>query len=158
MAVNPLFTDGYFFFSGMYDDSLLSKFYPKVSAETYTRAIQTQSNMIGREKKSSNSYTHFRGSIKDFVIDDNFNVEAGLPIGTYTIPIENIVLPISDRRRFIRTYGSKRYVLIPMEDLYSKTDIFNKVITIQMGSFRFMKAVLVYEKKRRFEAGGQGQA
>ena len=49
MSKNPLFRNEYYFFSDMYDDSLITEFYRKISSETYDQSIEYQQNAIGRK-------------------------------------------------------------------------------------------------------------
>ena len=49
MAVNPLFTDGFYFFSDMYDDRLLSEFAVQANNCAYLSAVQNQDKHLGRE-------------------------------------------------------------------------------------------------------------
>ena len=55
MAVNPLYRNEYYFFSGMYDDSLITDFYRMISSESFERSIHYQQNMLGRKRHLSNN-------------------------------------------------------------------------------------------------------
>ena len=45
---NPILQNGTFFFSNMYDDRLLTEFYPKICRESWENAINSQYRAIGR--------------------------------------------------------------------------------------------------------------
>jgi len=39
MAKNPLYRNEYYFFSNMYDDSLITDFYKKITSESYDKSV-----------------------------------------------------------------------------------------------------------------------
>ena len=141
---NPLFTQGFYFFSGMYDDSLIGSFYQKISSETYGRAVQTQNDFIGRHRASPNGPVHWSVTMGDFKTDANYNFIMGLPEGTLTAEVPNLILPILNPRRFWNVYAHKS-AQVHAEDAYFKLDVFDKFITVQFGAYRITKAWLVMD-------------
>ena len=82
MAVNPLYRNEFYFFSNMYDDSLITDFYRKISTESYERSIDYQQNMLGRKRHQMNSEIFYKALLGDFIVDDKYNVSVNLPIGS----------------------------------------------------------------------------
>lgn len=142
MAVNPLYRDEYYFFSNMYDDSLITDFYRKISSETFSKSLDYQQGMIGRKRHLSDNAIFYKGRLGDFKIDDKYNSKVGLTVGSWTLSTDTLVIPYCNKKKYISTYGVS-YKKIPMTDLYSKPDIFDRVITLQIGKYHFMCAYLL---------------
>lgn len=139
-GVNPLFVDGFFFYSSMYDDAVIGEFYRKISAETYSRATAYQHGMIGRVRDQFSGKIVYPASCSNLVIDNKYNQKMGLPLNSYTVTIPRMIIPYFDKKRFIRKYGYDSCV-IPIEDFYSEDKIFDKYPVIHVGPHRIMTNV-----------------
>ena len=93
MAMNPLYRNEFYFFSNMYDDSLITDFYRKISAESYTKSIDYQQKMLGRKQHRLNSDTFYKARLSDFKINDTYNAEVKLPAGSRTLKINTFARP-----------------------------------------------------------------
>lgn len=142
MAVNPLYRNEYYFFSGMYDDSLITDFYRKISAESYDQAINYQHNMLGRKRFLNSDAILCKSTLGEFKVDDKYNSLVGLPSGSLTLKVKDILIPVNDKRKYLSTYGI-RYKKIHLLDFYKRNDIFDKTITLQIGSYRILEAYLI---------------
>ena len=72
MAKNPLFRNEYYFFSDMYDDSLITDFYKKISSESYDRSIEYQQNMLGRKRNYLDNSIIYKSSLGELKIDEEY--------------------------------------------------------------------------------------
>ena len=142
MAVNPLYRNEYYFFSDMYHDSLITEFYRKITTESYDRAIDYQNNMLGRKRIVGDNSVFYRSTIGEFKVDDKYNSMVGLPAGSLTLNIKDFIIPVNNKRKYICTYGIK-YKKIKLLDFYTKNDIFDKTIILQVGSYRILDAYLI---------------
>lgn len=145
MAVNPLYRNEYYFFSNMYDDSLITDFYRKITAESYERSIGYQHNMLGRKRHQLNSEIFYKSTLGEFKKDDKYNELVGLPSGSKTIRFNTLILPVYNKKKFLNTYGLQ-YQKVPLIDFFKRTDIFDKSITLQIGKYRIMSAYLIHDK------------
>lgn len=135
--VNPLYVDGFFFYSSMYDDAVIGDFLRKISMESYSRAALYQHNMIGRVRDRFTGKIVYPASCGNLKLDNNYNQRVGLPIGSYTVKIPHLIIPYSDKKRFIRKYGYDNAV-IPIEDFYKEDKIFDKYPVVNVGPHRIM--------------------
>ncbi len=143
MAVNPLYRNEFYFFSGMYDDTLITDFYRKICAETYTKSIEYQHNMIGRKRNYQNiNEIFYCKTFSDFSIDEKYNRTVGIPSGSRIITFDKLILPIYNKKKFISTYGTN-FQIIPITDFYKRNDIFDKSIYLQLGKYRLLSAYLI---------------
>jgi len=142
MAKNPLYRNEYYFFSNMYDDSLITDFYKKITSESYDKSVYYQQHAVGRNRHFNDDSIYYKSSLGEFVIDNKYNEIAGLPKGTRTLKFNTMVLPIHDKRKYISTYGIS-YKKIPLLDFYARTDIFDKAISLQIGKYQIMSAYLI---------------
>lgn len=142
MAKNPLYRNEYYFFSDMYDDSLITEFYRKISSESYDRSISYQQNMLGRKRHINDDNIFYKSTLGEFKVDDIYNSTVGLPNGSRTIKFDTLIIPYHNKRKYLSTYGL-RYKKIPLIDFYTKSDIFDKSISIQIGRYRIMSAFLI---------------
>lgn len=136
-GANPLFTDGFFFYSSMYDDAVIGEFYRKISAESYSRATAYQHGMIGRVRDQFTGKIVYPASCVNLAIDNKYNQKMGLPLNSYTITIPRMIIPYFDKKRFIRKYGYDSCV-IPIEDFYTEDKIFDKYPVVHIGRHRIM--------------------
>ena len=139
---NPLYRNEYYFFSSMYDDSLITDFYRKISAESYDRSVLYQQNMIGRVRNRQVPNIYYSVNLRDYLIDDDYNRKTNLPEGSITFKLDTFVVPQYNKKRYIRTYGAE-YQYIPLIDFYNKTDIFSSSVVVQFGKLRTMRAVII---------------
>ena len=155
---NPILQNGTFFFSNMYDDRLLTEFYPKICRESWENAINSQYRAIGRrttlqmgteynKQGPNNADLLAVAYVSEKKIDDIYNSKVGLPRGSATFKVYNFALPVYNKRRFVWTYGSGTRV-IPIKDFLTKHDIFDFSVTIQMGRFNLYKAVIIENSDR----------
>lgn len=142
MAVNPLYRNEYYFFSGMYDDSLITDFYRKITSESYDRSVLYQHNMLGRKRNATDNAIFYKSTIGELVIDDDYNRENNLPVDTRTLKLNTLILPIFHKRKFYNAYGLVNQ-RIPIIDFYKRNDIFDKVIILQIGGCRIFDAILI---------------
>ena len=142
MAVNPLYRNEYYFFSGMYDDSLITDFYRMISSESFERSIHYQQNMLGRKRHLSNNDIFYKAKISDFKVDNAYNRKNNLADGSRSIKFPTMIIPVYNMHKFIRKYGSRNQK-IPLIDFYRQGDIFDKSITLQIGNYRIMDAYLI---------------
>lgn len=145
MSRNPLFTEGFYFFSNMYDDTLLSDFYPKVISEIWSASMNSQKTMATRGLRSSGDFNFYRGSINDFVVNETFNTRCGFNRGTWSMKLPGFVLPVWNEKKYYRTYlsGNSQFIKVPQQDTFDKQNIFDHAVTIQFGEFYFMTATFV---------------
>ena len=155
---NPILQNGTFFFSNMYDDRLLTEFYPKICRESWENAINSQYRAIGRRTtlQLGTKYNSQGPNNADLLavaymsekkIDDIYNSKVGLPRGSATFKVYNFALPVYNKRRYVWTYGSGTRV-IPIKDFLTKHDIFDFSVTVQMGRFNLYKAVIIENSDR----------
>ena len=150
MAVNPLFTDGFYFFSDMYDDRLLSEFAVQANNCAYLSAVQNQDKHLGREYLPVYPYSFFKLSLNDLKVDLTFNREAGFDKRTLSAEINGFTFPIADKRAFYRNYSiTDEFRYVPIWDTYSKPTIFDKRVLVQFGPYQIMKAVFTFSKSSR---------
>ena len=142
MAMNPLYRNEFYFFSNMYDDSLITDFYRKISAESYTKSIEYQQKMLGRKRYRLNSDIFYKAKLSDFKVNNAYNAGVKLPDGSRTLNISMMVLPVFHKKKFLTTYGLQ-YQKIPLVDFFKRNDIFDKSITLQIGRYRIMSAYLI---------------
>lgn len=142
MAINPLYRNEFYFFSNMYDETLITDFYRKISTESYARSKEYQQNMLGRKRHRLNSEIFYKATLGDFVIDDDYNISVNLPAGSKTLEVNTLILPVFNKKKFLTTYGIK-YQKIPLVDFLKHNDIFDKSITLQIGQYRIMSACLI---------------
>ena len=143
MSKNPLFRNEFYFFSGMYDDSLITDFYRKICSESFDRSVLYQHNVIGRKRHSSDNNIFYKAKLGDFIIDEKYNALASLPQGTRTLKINTLILPIHNKKNFIDSYGLK-YQKVKLTDFYKKPNIFDRCISIQIGKYRVIHAHFIY--------------
>lgn len=145
MAKNPLFTEGLYFFSNLYDDSLLSDFYPKITREIWSSSYDSQKSIGTRGIRTSGDFNFYKGSISDFIVDDSFNKRFGFNSGTWSMKLPGFSLPIWNEKVFYRTYLSdnRQYVKVPQQDFVSNQKIFSRAISIQFGELYFMTATFI---------------
>ena len=155
---NPILQNGTFFFSNMYDDRLLTEFYPKICRESWENAINSQYRAIGRRttlqmgteynRRGPNNAALLAVSyVSEKKIDDIYNSKVGLPRGSATFKVYNFALPVYNKRRYVWTYSSGTRV-IPIKDFLTKHDIFDFSVTVQMGRFNLYKAVIIENSDR----------
>lgn len=155
---NPILQNGTFFFSNMYDDRLLTEFYPKICRESWENAINSQYRAIGRRttlqrgtnynsQGPNNAPLYAVSYVSEKKIDDIYNSKVGLPRGSATFKVYNFALPVYNKRRYVWTYGSGTRV-IPIKDFLTKHDIFDFSVTVQMGRFNLYKAVIIENSDR----------
>lgn len=142
MAVNPLYRNEYYFFSGMYDDTLITDFYRKISAETYEKSTHYQHNMLGRKRHRLDNAIFYKSSIGEFKVDDIYNSAVGIPMGSQTLRLDTLIIPVHNKKKFISTYGLN-YRKISLVDFYTKSDIFDKTIILQIGKYRIVNAYII---------------
>ena len=143
MAVNPLYRNEYYFFSGMYDDSLITDFYRKITSESYDRSVLYQHNMLGRKQHIDDRAIFYKSSIGNFTIDDIYNAKNNLPNGSRTLKFNTLILPIFNKRKFFSVYGLINQK-IPIIDFYKRSDIFDKSIVLQIGNCRIIDALFIH--------------
>ena len=155
---NPILQNGTFFFSNMYDDRLLTEFYPKICRESWENAINSQYRAIGR-RTTLQKGTRYNSQgpnnadllavayVSEKKVDDIYNSKVGLPRGSATFKVYNFALPVYNKRRYVWTYGSGTRV-IPIKDFLTKHDIFDFSVTVQMGRFNLYKAVIIENSDR----------
>lgn len=142
-VVNPLFQTGFFIFSNMYDDSLITDFYKKICNESYDNTIRAQYNAIGRRRMMKyHPKVYGVGLIDSIKVDDIFNNRVGIPMGSSICKLSNIVIPYYDKKKFLRVYGSG-IRKIPLNDFLIRTDIFDNSINVQIGKFRIFEAYII---------------
>lgn len=145
---NPLFTEGFYFFSGMYDDSVISDFFRKTMSETYDCAASYQQNMISRVRDQYSGRIVYTANASDFVIDPTYNAKIGVNKKSYSVKIPRLIIPYHNKKLFIATYGYD-YAKIPLMDFFTRSDIFDKYPAIYVGDYRIMsKAYLVLNRDR----------
>lgn len=155
---NPILQNGTFFFSNMYDDRLLTEFYPKICRESWENAINSQYRAIGRRttlqrgtkynsQGPNNADLLAVAYVSEKKVDDIYNSKVGLPRGSATFKVYNFALPVYNKRRYVWTYGSGTRV-IPIKDFLTKHDIFDFSVTVQMGRFNLYKAVIIENSDR----------
>lgn len=155
---NPILQNGTFFFSNMYDDRLLTEFYPKICRESWENAINSQYRAIGRRttlqkgtdynnKGPNNALLVAITHVSQKKVDDIYNSKVGLPLGSATFKVQNFALPVYNKRRYVWTYGSGTRV-IPIKDFLTKHDIFDFSVNVQMGRFNLYKAVIIENSDR----------
>lgn len=136
-GANPLFTEGFFFYSSMYDDTVIGEFYRKISAEAYSQATEYQHGMIGRLRDQYTGKIVYNASCGNLAIDNKYNVKMGLPLNSYTVKIPRFIIPYSNKKRFIRKYGYDNCI-IPIADFYTETQLFDKYPSVHIGPHRIM--------------------
>lgn len=155
---NPILQNGTFFFSNMYDDRLLTEFYPKICRESWENAINSQYRAIGRRttlqkgtdynsQGPNNARLIATAHVSQKKVDDIYNSKVGLPLGSATFKVYNFALPVYNKRRYVWTYGSGTRV-IPIKDFLTKHDIFDFSVNVQMGRFNLYKAVIIENSDR----------
>ena len=155
---NPILQNGTFFFSNMYDDRLLTEFYPKICRESWENAINSQYRAIGRRttlqagtkynsQGPNNALLVAMTHVSQKKVDDIYNSKVGLPLGSATFKVQNFALPVYNKRRYVWTYGSGTRV-IPVKDFLTKHDIFDFSVNVQMGRFNLYKAVIIEHSDR----------
>ena len=155
---NPILQNGTFFFSNMYDDRLLTEFYPKICRESWENAINSQYRAIGRRTTlqvgtdynkygPNNANLIATAHVSEKKVDDIYNSKVGLPLGSATFKVQNFALPVYNKRRYVWTYGSGNRV-IPVKDFLTKHDIFDFSVNVQMGRFNLYKAVIIENSDR----------
>lgn len=155
---NPILQNGTFFFSNMYDDRLLTEFYPKICRESWENAINSQYRAIGRRTTlqkgtdynslgPNNARLIATAHVSEKKVDDIYNSKVGLPLGSATFKVQNFALPVYNKRRYVWTYGSGNRV-IPVKDFLTKHDIFDFSVNVQMGRFNLYKAVIIENSDR----------
>lgn len=155
---NPILQNGTFFFSNMYDDRLLTEFYPKICRESWENAINSQYRAIGRRTTlqkgtdynslgPNNARLIATAHVSQKKVDDIYNSKVGLPLGSATFKVQNFALPVYNKRRYVWTYGSGNRV-IPVKDFLTKHDIFDFSVNVQMGRFNLYKAVIIENSDR----------
>lgn len=147
MAKNPLYRNEFYFFSNMYDDSLITDFYRKISRESYERSVSYQQNMLGRKRHRLNSEIFYKSTIGEFKVDAKYNTSVGLPTGSRIIKFNTLILPVYHKKKFIMTYGLQ-YQKVPLVDFFKRNDIFDKSITVQIGKYRILSAYLIQNTDR----------
>lgn len=146
-GVNPLWSNEYYFLSAMYDDTLITEFFRKVSAETHSRAIRYQNNYVGHVRSLPEKAVLFKFPANYLSRDDDFNRSNGLPAGSRYIRLTGFNLPIHDTKKFIDEYGVKEQK-IPLIDFITRTDIFDKWIDIEFGRFHLTNGTIMRTSSR----------
>lgn len=139
---NPLYRNEYYFFSNMYDDSLITDFYRKISAGSFERSVSYQQNMLGRKRHRLNSEIFYKSTLGEFKIDDRYNASIGLPPGTRTLRFNRMILPVFNKKKFLSTYGLQ-YQKIPLIDFLKRNDIFDKSVRLQIGKYFIIGAYFI---------------
>ena len=140
---NPLLKNGFFFFSNMYDDKLLTEFYPKICRESWMNSVQSQYDSIGRKrKKDYNPSLVGAASLKELSINDKLNSRLKLPLGSSIIKLSNVVIPYHNKKAYIRKYGATTRK-IPLDDFIINNNIFDGIISVYLGRFRIQKAYII---------------
>ena len=147
MSVNPLYRNEYYFFSNMYDDSLITEFYRKISAESYEKSIAYQQNMFGRKRSSMTSDIFYKAKLGDFTVNEKYNMSVNLPLGSMTLKFNTLILPVFNKKKFLSTYGIS-FQKVPLVDFFKRNDIFDNTITLQIGKYRLMSAYLIQNSDR----------
>lgn len=150
MSKNPLFTEGLYFFSNMYDDTLLSDFYQKISSEIWSASVDSQKTMATRGPKSSGDFNFYRGSINDFIIDRKFNRDHGFDLSSWSMKLPGFKLPVWNERALYRTYlpDNRSFFTIPQQDFDINQNIFDRGISIQFGENHILNATFVMTMDR----------
>ena len=146
MAKDPLFQPGFYFFSNMYDDSLISSFYRKITSEAYTKSVLYQQDMLSRTRNYNDHKIYYQAYKRDFYIDNKLCNELGLPNDSYIIKFDEFIMPYYNKRKYVSTYGS-RHRKVALNDTFSKPDIFNKSVTVEFGAYHFLNAYIVEDNE-----------
>lgn len=143
-GVNPLLTNGFFFFSNMYDDSLITDFYQMMCRESWDNSIRSQYHAIGRRRTQKyNPKVYGIGNIDDLTVDEIFNNQMGFPKGSRYCKLSNIVLPYYDKKKYIRKYNDNMNRKISISDFMKYTNIFDNSISVQIGKYKIIDGYLV---------------
>ena len=150
MATNPLFREGFYFFSNLYDDSLISEFYPKITQETWSAAMSSQKALATMGLRSSGDFNYFKGNMLDLVVNSRFNSRYGFAEKTRSVKLTNFALPVRDERLLIRTYmkEEQQCMKIPQMDFLIRTDIFTKSLSVLFGDNIILNATFLVDSQR----------
>lgn len=147
MSVNPLFTDAFYFFSDMFDDTLLTKFFNRIAKETYDVSVKDQRYATGRHIGLKNRTVFYSVKFSDFKVNPVYNNKTKLPPMSLTARIPGLTMPIGDMKLFLRQYGGN-YPIIKLDDFYTRYNIFEKVPMINVDDYRVMVAWFVINRDR----------
>lgn len=150
MATNPLFQNGFYFFSGMYDDKIIVDLYKQIQRESFSQSKNIQDFTIGRKLSldsedlcnlNSNGLLYHK-TLNEFSVNTELNKKLGIPLDSVSLIFDNFNIPYFNKKRFINKYGMGMS-LIPLTDLYSESGIFDKYVKVTIGPYRITKANLV---------------
>ena len=148
MAVNPLFDKKLFTFLNMYSDTLTRKGYLNEHRTNYTQSVDYQRNMLARRRVTADSDgLVYLSSVSAIVIDNDYNEKYGLEKDSRTLKLGHFPMPYFNKLRYYRAYNTipKK---IPIRDLMINNQVFDKTITIQLGKYQIMNAVLIEHPDR----------
>ena len=148
MAVNPLFDKKLFTFLNMYSDTLTRKAYLNEHRTNYTQSVDYQRNMLARRRVTADSDgLVYLSSVSAIVIDNEYNEKYGLEKDSRTLKLGHFPMPYFNKLRYYRAYNTTPKK-IPIRDLMINNQVFDKTITIQLGKYQIMNAVLIEHPDR----------